>query len=168
MGAHSSLRREWSWRLEASQGPPGPKRGWSLIVLLSLFPQELDLSEGSSLESRWDTPSRHRSFQVRQRIQETPFTGPPCWEVSLRGDLFAHLHLGVAGEGSQETWVILPTSGQQQRKQGGTNFLMGPVAETYTPSAGRRLGSSPDQGTRSLHAAAKKPPMPQLRCCKTK
>lgn len=46
-------------------GAPGP-RGWSLIVLLSLFPQELDLSEGSSLESRWDTPSRHPSCQVRQ------------------------------------------------------------------------------------------------------
>lgn len=26
--------------------------------------QELDLSEGSSLESRWDTPSRHPSCQV--------------------------------------------------------------------------------------------------------
>lgn len=93
-------------------GAAGP-RGWGLIVLLSLFPQELDPSEGSSLESRWDTPSRHPSCQVRQAedSRDTTHTGPPCWEVSLRGDLFAHLYLGVAGEGSQETWLILPTSG---------------------------------------------------------
>lgn len=33
--------------------------------------QELDLSEGSSLESRWDTPSRHPSCQgLAPRLQQ--------------------------------------------------------------------------------------------------
>lgn len=39
---------------------------WDLL-LLSLFPQELDPLEVSSLESLWGTPSRHPSCQVRQK-----------------------------------------------------------------------------------------------------
>ena len=76
----------------------------------------------------------------------------------MRGDLFAHLYLGVAGEGSQETWLILPTSGQQQKKAG-RNELPSRVQwlRLHTPSAGRRLGSSPGQGTRACTLWLKTP-----------
>lgn len=76
----------------------------------------------------------------------------------MRGDLFAHLYLGVAGEGSQETWVILPTSGQQQKKAG-RNELPSWVQwlRLHIPSAGRRLGSSPSQGTRACTLRLKTP-----------
>ena len=64
--------------------------------------------------------------------------------------MFVHLYLGVAGEGSQETWVILPTSGHQQKKAG-RNELPWWVQRLrlHTPNAGRGPGSSPGQGTRA-------------------
>lgn len=87
--------------------------------MLSSFPQELGPLGVSSLESHWGTLSRHPSCQVNQKEVSR---GTSCRVSLLRRQLVGgpFLATSVFCGGCQETWVLNPTSGCQQRKAWGS------------------------------------------------